>query len=158
MRFMYGAAYNDKLLEWAALHGKTFDFRAPENGARTIGVVLNNKLVAVCIYHHFRPGVPDIEMTILAETPRWCTREAVRFLLRYPFLQLGCVRVTALIGRKNKRSRRLVEGLGWKLEGTARKAWDGRQDCMVYGLLRDECRWLSDNEVKDDGQEERRVA
>ena len=155
MRFMHGPQYNAGLLDWAAMHGKTFDFRDPANSARAIGVVSGNKLVATCIYHHFRPNVPDIEMTILADTPRWCTKGAVRFLLSYPFVQLGCVRVTALIGRKNKRSRRFVEGIGFKLEGTARRAWDGRQDCMVYGLLRDECRWLTENE---NGQEERRVA
>lgn len=155
MRFIYQREHQAKLLEWAALHGKVYDFR--QQMASAIGVVIGDKLVAVCVYHTFRPMVPDIEMTIIADTPRWCTRGAVRFLLAYPFEQLGCARVTALIGRKNKRSRRLVEGLGWKLEGTARRAWDGRQDCMIYGLLREECRWLKASEVKN-GQEKQLAA
>lgn len=154
MRFIWQREHQSALLEWAAMHGKTFDFRDPANGARAIGVVSGNRLCAVAVYHHFRPAVPDIEMTMTADSPRWAAKGAVRFLLAYPFEQLGCVRVTALIGRKNKRSRRLVEGLGWKLEGTCRRAWDGRQDCMVYGMLKDECRWL---EVSD-GEERRRVA
>jgi hypothetical protein len=37
----------------------------------------------------------------------------------------------------------LVEGLGFRLEGMGRKAYDGRQDAAVYSLLRHECRWIS---------------
>lgn len=166
MRFIWQREHQPKLLEWAALHGTEYDHRDPAAGARAIGIVLANKLIAVALYHHFRPGVPDIEMTIIAESPRWCVKGALQFLLAYPFETLKCARVTALIGRKNKRSRRMVEGLGWKLEGTCRRAWDGKQDCMVYGMLREECRWLnvvtareaSAQEGQGDGQEERRVA
>lgn len=142
MRFVFQKEYQGKLLEWAALHGPTYDFRRQMASAQ--GIIVDNKLVAVCVYHTFRHQVPDIEMTMVADSPRWATPGAVRFLLSYPFLQLKVRRVTCLIGRKNKRSRRLVEGLGWKLEGTCRRAWDGKQDCMVYGLLREECRWISD--------------
>lgn len=159
MRFIYQSEHQPKLLEWAALHGPTYDFR--QQMASAIGVVTGNKLVAVCVYHTFRKQVPDIEMTIIADTPLWCTKGAVKFLLAYPFEQLGCARVTALIGRKNRRSRRMVEGLGWKLEGTCRRAWDGRQDCMVYGLLKDECKWLkpaAPNKEVSDGQEKQLAA
>ena len=160
MRFIWQREHQAKLLEWAALHGKTYDFRDPASGARAIGVVVRNRLEAVAIYHHFRPNVPDIEMTMLAHSPRWATKGAIQFLLAYPFETLKCARITCLVGRKNKRSRRLIEGLGWKLEGTHRHAWDGKQDLMSYGMLREECRWLDVVNVReeDDGQEERRVA
>lgn len=160
MRYIWQREYQDKLLQWAALHGKTFDFRDPANGARAIGVVVGNKLVAVCIYHHFRGH--DIEMSIIAESAHWAMPSAMRFLFRYPFTQLGLPRVTALIARKNSPARRLVDYLGFKLEGTCRRAWDGKQDCMVYGMLREECRWLdvikASERSEGDGQEERRVA
>lgn len=157
MRFVWQKEHQAKLLEWAALHGRSFDHRDPSESARAIGFIVGEKLAAVATFHHFRPGVPDIELDMVADTPRWCTKGALQFLLAYPFDTLKCRRVTCIIGRKNKRSRRLVEGLGWKLEGTCRRAWDGKQDAMVYGMLREECRWL--NVVKvDDGQEERRVA
>ena len=158
MRFVWQREHQAKLLEWAALHGAQFDLRDPVNGARAIGVIVGEKLVAACIYHAFRPQTPDIQMTMVADTPRWCTKGALQFLLAYPFQTLNCARVTCIVARKNKRSRRLIEGLGWKLEGTCRRAWDGRQDAMVYGMLREECRWLDVVKVKDDGQEERRVA
>lgn len=158
MRLMWQQQYQQGLLEWAAMHGPTYDFG--QQMASAIGVVIGNRLVAVCVYHTFRKMVPDIEMTIIADTPRWATRGAIQFLLAYPFNQLGCRRVTALIGRKNKRSRRLVEGLGWKLEGTCRRAWDGKQDCMVYGMLREECRWLPAEKATErvDGQEKQLAA
>jgi RimJ/RimL family protein N-acetyltransferase len=160
MRFMWERQHQAGLLEWAALHGHTFDYRDPAKLAVAIGIVLANKLAAVAIFHDFRSNVPDIQMTMIAEDPRWCTKGALQFLLAYPFETLGCRRVTALVARKNRRSRRLVEGLGWKLEGTCRRAWDGKQDAMVYGMLREECRWLNVIKVTEEihGQEQRRVA
>jgi RimJ/RimL family protein N-acetyltransferase len=142
LRFIFQREHQAKLLEWAALHGHDFDLRDPVNGAKAIGVVLENKLVAVALYHQYRPSAPDIQMTMVANTPRWCTKGVLRVILGYPFDTIGCRRVTCIIGRKNKRSRRLVEGLGWKLEGTCRRAWDGKQDAMIYGMLREECRWI----------------
>jgi RimJ/RimL family protein N-acetyltransferase len=45
--------------------------------------------------------------------------------------------MTAIIKKRNRRCRKLAEGLGFKLEGVMRKgAPDG--DLFFYGLLKDE--------------------
>jgi RimJ/RimL family protein N-acetyltransferase len=67
-------------------------------------------------------------------------------LFDYPFNQLGCRRMTAMVGRRNKRSRKICEGLGFKLEGVHLKGLDGEQDVFSYGLLKEHCRWIKERE------------
>lgn len=69
------------------------------------------------------------------------TRMFLRALFYYPFLQLHCRRVTALIDDDNERSLRLVEHCGFEQEGRMRHA-TARGDVLVYGLLKEHCRWL----------------
>jgi hypothetical protein len=47
-----------------------------------------------------------------------------------------------VIGSNNKRAIKLNLGLGFKLEGIARKAYDGINDAWVLGMLREECKWV----------------
>lgn len=119
-----------------------------------LGVIRNNKLVAGIVFQNQRDDV-DIEVLFAADDPSWAMPATLRTLFFYPFVTLGLTRMTAIIGRKNKRSRRFVAGdgvrpgMGFKLEGCARRALNGRQDAMIYGLLRTECRFLR----LPDGQE-----
>jgi RimJ/RimL family protein N-acetyltransferase len=112
---------------------------APEKFT-ALGVVRGSQLIGGAVYHNFRGH--DIEVTVAFEDPRWALPGTLRALFAYPFETLRCARMTAVVARKNKRSRRLTEGLGFRLEGVARRAIDGKQDAMIYGMLREECRWL----------------
>lgn len=115
----------------------------------SIGVVRGGVIIGGVIYHGFRKDDGDIQVSIAFDSPRWATRQTLAELFAYAFVTLDCVRMTAFANRRNKRSRRLLEGLGFRLEGIARKAVARRNDACMYGLLRDECRWLR----KDHGQE-----
>lgn len=105
-----------------------------------LGVVRNDKLVAGVVYHHFRHI--DIEVVIAADTANWCFPATMRTLFAYPFMQLGVRRMSAIVARKNKPSRKLVKGLGFKEEGCCRKAMPENEDAFIYGMLREECRFL----------------
>jgi len=43
----------------------------------------------------------------------------------------------------NMRARRLVEGAGFVLEGLVRSAAPDGGDVLIYGMLKEECRWVS---------------
>jgi RimJ/RimL family protein N-acetyltransferase len=133
---------NAALIEWAQ---QRMPHRVEWGPARAIGVATGGKLLAAIIYSRMEtmPHGNMLEVSIAADSPDWCRRGVLRALFHYPFIQLNCVRMHARIGRKNKRARRLIEGLGFRLEGMGRKAYDGRQDAAVYSLLRHECRWIS---------------
>ena len=114
-------------------------------GTRAIGVVKNGKMIGGAVYSNYRnaPHGGMMEITI-AGKPGWLTRRSIRVLLYYPFEDCGCFRVTCLVARGNKRSRDVAERLGFKFEGTARRVFSPHKsgDCMIYGLLKSENRWI----------------
>lgn len=56
----------------------------------------------------------------------------------YVFSQLQCARISARIEAGNVKSRRICERLGFVQEGIKRQAGRNGQDCILYGLLKDE--------------------
>ena len=119
-----------------------------ENGfgqCTAIGIIRFKKLVGGVVYNNYHPDIGDITVTFAFDDPRWASPAVMRSVCAYPFIQLGCNRVTAIVDRKNKRSRAFIEkAIGFKLEGCIRKGF-GKTDAMIYGLLRHECRWLEDH-------------
>ncbi len=115
-----------------------------------IGFADGSRLIAGAVYHDFNEI--GIGLTMAADDPKWCTRTNLCAIFRYPFEQLKVRRVTACAARKNKRSRKLIEGVGFKLEGVIREGM-GNQDAMLYGMLKKECKWLQFSERVIHGQE-----
>ncbi len=107
-----------------------------------LGVVRRDKLVGGVVYHNYIGH--DVQVSIAFDSPGWALPGTLRALFDYPFNQLGCRRMTAVVGRKNKRSRKICEGLGFKLEGVHLKGLDGHQDAMSYGMLKENCRWIKE--------------
>jgi len=83
---------------------------------------------------------PAICMHIAAEK---MTPTFVAVVMDYAFRQLKCKRVTGVIDRHNKASRRFALHLGAKLEGVMREA-SLKGDVCIYGLLRKDAeQWLT---------------
>lgn len=105
-----------------------------------IGLEHDGTLVAAVVYTWHSDA--DVHMHIAVDCGgRYLTREALRAAFRYPFRQLGCRRVTGLIAAKNDASRRIAEKLGFVREGVKRHGMPD-DDLIVYGLLREECRFV----------------
>jgi RimJ/RimL family protein N-acetyltransferase len=132
--------------------------------ATAIGVVdSRGELVGGLVYHAYDKWCRSIELSCAATTGRWLTREIVCALLRYPFDQLSCVRVTCVTPRRATSVRRFLQHLGFKREGLVRRGF-GNDDAIILGLLRNEwrrSRWVqplaerkTPSEVVDLGQEE----
>lgn len=138
---LYGA--DAKVCEWVGERVPVLMGRAPHNAFAALGVVRRERMAAGVVFHNYRPGI-DIEVSIAADDPSWAHPAILRRLFSYPFNQLGVIRLTCIIGRKNKRCRRFSEGLGWKLEGVVRRAYDGHQDACLYGMLRQDARFLEE--------------
>lgn len=112
----------------------------------TIAVQSEKGIHCACVYQNFRGC--DIEMACAIDDKRSLTKGALSIFFSYPFNQLNCVRVTTIVSRRNKASRRFVEKLGFKLEGVVRKVIDGKTDAIIYGMLRSECRWIPQIELR----------
>lgn len=100
-------------------------------------------ILAAAWYYNHRPMMygGDIEVAFAAGDARWATRKHIRAILSYPFVQLGCVRQTAVVFKRNRRVRKFLQGIGFRQEGVHRLAADGQEDAITYGLLASE--WLA---------------
>lgn len=114
-------------------------------GGQCLAIMDDARLVGVVAFFNFR--WPNIEVAFLCEDYRWAlNREGIREVLSYPFRQLDCRRITALIERKNMRARKMVQRLGFIEEGKLRKAGE-HGDIIVYGLLPEDFRLGKDRET-----------
>lgn len=105
-----------------------------------IGLVRGGYLVAGVVYNNWS-GAGVCAHIGAVPGARWMTREFLHAIFDYPFNQCGRRRLTALVARKNKRARKFVEHLGFRHEGVVRHALPN-DDWILYGMLRDECRYL----------------
>ena len=105
-----------------------------------IGFARDGELTGGVLYNNYHGH--DIQITSAATDSRWLSKNNLRTIYNYPYNQLGCVRTTAVTGRSNKRARTVLEKLGYRHEGTLRLGLDGKQTALIYGMLKDECKWI----------------
>ena len=128
----------DRLGNWALARIT----RVPSWGEwfEAIGLERDGVLAAVVVYT-FWSGA-DIAMHVAAVPGRrWLTRGFLRAVFRYPFVQLGCRRVTGYVPALNADALRFDAHLGFRREGVMREALDNGEDVIVLGMLERECRW-----------------
>lgn len=114
----------------------------PWGQSTVLGLASKNRLVAGVIYNHF--SSTNCCMHVAAVDGRqWLTPEFLFAAFDYPFNALGLQRVTGLVPEGNAEARRFDEHLGFKLEGKMRNALPAGEGMLVYGMLREECRWIS---------------
>jgi RimJ/RimL family protein N-acetyltransferase len=113
-----------------------------------LGLVRNGRLVAGVIYNCYEAA--NVNMHIGAIGSHWLTRQFLFAAFDYPFNQLNKRRATAMIRKKNSRTRKFAEHLGFVYEGTMVNYY-ADDDLICYGMLRENCRFLVD-------QTERKVA
>lgn len=111
-----------------------------------LALIRHNEIVCGLIYQQRTPCSIDIHMASIPGC-HWGNRELLYAAFDYPFNQLRMRRITALIPAKNTRSRRLAEHLGFKMEGIMRHAY-ADDDMSVYGLLKEDCRWLGQDSAR----------
>jgi len=112
----------------------------------TMPMLRGGEMVGAVIFHNYDARARNVEVAIAADTPRWLSRERLELIFDVAFNQIGVRRITARVDTSNTRSRKLAEGLGFQLEGLLRKAAVDGGDVLIYGLLREECRFLGNEE------------
>lgn len=107
-----------------------------------LGIMDDDKIIAGIAYHNFMKNYNNIEISMVAVSPKWATKNIIKTLLAYPFEQLGCQRITTCTPAKNIRAIRFNLGIGFKHEGTIRRGC-GEDDMIICGMLRKEAqKWL----------------
>lgn len=128
---------SERLLSWVA---ERIDTKKFYPGAVGIGLDVDGKLTAAVVYELYNEI--SVNMHIALE-PGWnLSRGQIKIAFSYPFEQLECQRITGTIRADNFSAQRLAEKLGFVQEGRMRCACKDGTDMIVYGMLRDECRWI----------------
>lgn len=108
---------------------------------RAIGLKADGVLQVGAVYDNWRPFIPEIEITLAVQEDRPLCLEAAkmawRAILAYPFLDLGCRRLTARTAVSNDRCLAMLTTMGFRLEGLLRHG-AGTEDAAMWGLYRDE--------------------
>lgn len=112
-----------------------------------LGVMMDGKLIAGIVYHNYIEspyGKPiSVEISMAAIDPRWANRYTLRKLFEHPFIGLKVERVQVSTPVESKGVRKINEKLGFKYEGTGRKAHFLGGDVDVLSMLKHECRWIT---------------
>jgi RimJ/RimL family protein N-acetyltransferase len=136
---LYGA--DKDICEWVSLNM----FGEPDafgETSKATGIVKDGELIAGIIYNNYQPKI-SIEMSIFSLDKRWCSRHNLKYLFKYPFIDLRVKRVTTLCSATEGDIIMFNERLGFKKEGLHREAWHSGGDAISWGMLKNECKWLS---------------
>jgi len=79
-------------------------------------------------------------VTILVLDPRCMSRRALRAIFMAAFTNAR--RLTAEVEPDNRRALRQVQRMGFVYEGYRRMGLEGTRDTLVYGMLKDDCKYL----------------
>lgn len=114
-------------------------------GYEAIGAVdKDGRLIGGFVYSELRgfaEGGGSVAICAAGERD-WLSRGNLKvFLGSYPFGQLGCHRIQAMVSKSNRRARYVIERLGFKNEGTVRGGHGPGRDAILYGLLAHESIW-----------------
>jgi RimJ/RimL family protein N-acetyltransferase len=82
----------------------------------------------------------DAHFTAVILDPRCLTRRLLQAMFQAVFSR--AVRVTALIEPVNARAIRQARRMGFQEEGFMRLAIEGQRDALLFGMLRNDCRYL----------------
>lgn len=133
---IYG--HDDKVAAWVAERVGADEFGP---GTVALGLEEDEKLIAGVVFNMYTKA--SICMHVAAEPgKRWMTKDFLWRSFAYPFVQLNCNRITGLVRVDNFDAQRFDEHLGFKREGLVRRGCVDGTDMILYGMLREECRFL----------------
>lgn len=128
---------SDELVALAARRNK-LSFR---DDAKAIAICTGDDVHGIVVFDSFTTR--GCWVSVVSDGGRrWITRELIIKVFAYPFIQLAYPRLNSFVSVNNSDAIRFNEHFGFKREGLMRKAGDAGEDLIVYGMLREECRWL----------------
>ena len=133
-KVIYGQ--DPRVTEWVAEQVKEDDF----GQCSAIGLEKDGNLVAGVVFNWYTG--PSIAMHVAGIGKEWLTRDFLYRCFAYPFIQLECNRVTGLVRTDNFAAQKFDEHLGFVREGVIRRGASDGTDFILYGMLKEECRWL----------------
>lgn len=113
----------------------------PGGGSVAIGQVEGGDLVGGVTYDNFNGA--NIVMHVAGDPGKsWLSRRFIWFAFYYPFIQLGCRRVSTFTASTNTQALKFNDDLGFVHEATLKDAHPSG-DLIIRSMTKAQCRWLS---------------
>lgn len=123
-------------LEWISkILGKEYS----KELSTTLAILRDDQLIACVVYHDFADG--NIEAGVVATAKGWTDGGVTAHLFGYPFIQMGCRRITMRVRADNPPAIKVSQDFGFVKEGVVREAING-VDVIIYGMLKSECTYI----------------
>lgn len=138
-RVLFGA--DDLVIRWA---GRAIPGFMASPGAKALGVLNKDgtDLVAGVIYERFNGVHMEVAITARAGT-RWASRHTLLHLFGYPFNQMNCLCISALVPMSNLQSLNLATKLGFEPEAYVKYAAPDGSPMVVLKLFKENCKWIT---------------
>jgi hypothetical protein len=111
-----------------------------------VGWLRDDDLTCGAFYENYTRR--SITATIAVAPGAVMPKEFLRAIFHYPFTQLSCEKIVALIAENNWKSQNLVEKMGFVKEAVVTDYYP-EGDLFIYSMTKQQCRFLE----KDNGQE-----
>ena len=140
-----GQGYELEAIAAAAIGGASLSGGKGSIVGTLLGAILLASLKIGLIFHDYRPQ-QEIWWTVYSVDKRWCNRRMLRIMFGMAFEVFGCKRISLLVNKSNTASLNFVKKLGFQQEGMFRAYRDNGEDCCIFGMLKNECKWIKEKE------------
>ena len=105
-----------------------------------LGLERDGELIAGVLYEGWNGR--NVWMHVAIAPGARITREYIRHCFRYPFIELGCRRISGYVNASNKAACRFDEHLGFRQEAALIGAAPDGGDVIVYVMWREDCKYV----------------
>jgi RimJ/RimL family protein N-acetyltransferase len=106
------------------------------NNDLTIGIYFDKRLIAGIVFSIYSKY--NVYLTIYTENKNWCTRRVINFIYKYCFDVLSVKKITCIADKSNRKIRRLLTKLGFRLEGVVKYGRLNGRPAFIFGLCFDD--------------------
>jgi hypothetical protein len=108
----------------------------------TMGIIEDGKIVVGLAWCEYKKDLGSISMCLAIDTQRVITKGIMKQVFSYAFDYLGVRRITNTCSINNAKAQMINLRAGFKKEGLMRQAYHDGSDMLVFGMLREDCRYL----------------
>lgn len=106
---------------------------------KAIGLERDGELVAGVVYEGYNGHNVWMHVVIAG----YVTKQALRYVFHYPFVELGCSRVSGYVAASNAKICHLLKHLGFAPEARLRMAAVDGGDIEIYTMHKEDCRYVA---------------
>jgi hypothetical protein len=107
-----------------------------------MGIIKDGEIKVGLVWCEWKRDCSTISMCLAVEDSKFITPGIMRDVFSYAFDDLGCRRITNSCSINNRKAIAVNLRSGFKQEGVIRHGYTDGSDMVIFGLLKDECKYI----------------